>query len=121
MTRFLPTVAILSASVLSATLFAAPAMADKMVTQPVTLSYNVLELETSTNADAVLHDLQRQARQACMSITPITRAENIDEVCVADVLEQAVGGIDNAALTAAYEQTNSYRAVAIDADENLQS
>jgi len=121
MTRFLPTVAILGATALSATLFTAPAMADAVVTQPVTLSFEVSELETATTAGNVLSDLQRQAREACMSVTPVLRTENVDEACVADVLEQAVEGIDNAALTAAYEQTDAYKTVAIEVPADSQS
>jgi|GEM_PF-4567452 len=113
MTRLLPTVATLSAAILAGSLFTAPAMADGYVTESVTLSYDTAELESEITAETVLRDLERQARQACTSVAPFLSARSVDKVCVTNVLEQAVEGINSPALSAVFEQNDAYKVSAL--------
>lgn len=105
MNRFLPTAVLVSTFTLSAALFSAPAHAERITSEPVTLKYDRLALQAQTGANTVLSDLQRQARKACMSVDPVLRTQFVDDVCVSDILEQAVSKIDDPALTSAYERT----------------
>ena len=116
MTRFLPTAAITGALLISASALAAPAHADGVSSERVTLTYNVEELGSAAGADAILGDLERQARDACTYIAPILRTEITDENCVADVLAQAVSAINDASLTAMYESSSGL-ALRLDAVE----
>lgn len=121
MTRFLPAAKTLGIALLSTAAFTAPALADTYVSQPVTLTYNVTELQSDAAAFTVLNDLERQAREACVSVEPILNTETVDASCVSDVLDQAVKGIDNDALTAAFLGTDSTQKAALDTETKAQS
>jgi UrcA family protein len=112
MTRFLPTVPTLTVAVFSISAFAAPAMADTFVSEPVTISYDITALEETSDAGVVLLDLRRQARDACTSVRPLLNTESVDEACVKDVVKQAVEGINSVTLTAAYQQDTTYNNLA---------
>ena len=113
MTRFLPTATTLTAAVFSIGVFAAPAMADTLVTEPVTMTYDTTALNENGAVELVLQDLQRQAHIACMSIRPLLNTETVDEACVTDVMEQAVEAIDSPILTAAFQQNDGYNDLAL--------
>ena len=106
MTRLLPTVAITSALIVSAAAISAPAYAESETTQTVTLTYDLEELKSPIGAIDVLEDLERQAREACVTVVPLIRTESVDNDCVSGVLTQAISRIDNAQLTTAYEQAD---------------
>lgn len=112
MTRFLPTVAILSVATLAGAMMTAPAAADAYISETVTLTYNANQLTSNAEAARVLSDLERQARTACMNVEPITKTQKIDRACVGNVLAQAIEGIDNAALTSAFQATDNFKTVA---------
>ena len=78
----------------------------------MTLQYDVANLENNGAVNDVLSQLERQARQACTTIAPLLRTEKIDQVCVQNVMVQAVSGIDNAALTEAFQLSDTYQSVA---------
>ena len=113
MTRFLPTAATFTALAFSTGALAAPAMADTIVTEPVTLTYNQAALSQNGETKLVLLDLERQARSACMSVRPIVKTEVVDQACVSGVVQQAVEGINHAALTAEYLQAKTRRNLAL--------
>lgn len=104
MTRFLPTVAILGATLLTGGLFSPAAYADS-VTEQVTMTFDVSDLNSADSADRVLTTLTRQAREVCTVSQPILNRETVDDACVADVLEQAVAQIDSANLNKVYSQS----------------
>lgn len=106
MTRFLPTALLSSAVLLSIAVFASPAQAENSLSEQVTLTYEIADLNSEYGANTVLKSLEIQARDACSSITPILRKEQIDADCVANVLDQAVYGIANDVLTAAYQRSS---------------
>lgn len=111
MTRFLPTVAIIGAAALSASLFAAPAMADTLVSEPVTLSYDAAQLASHGNAGAVFRELKRQARKACVNVRPLLHVQTIDKTCAADILAQAVAAINHPALNQEFKLIEGYDVV----------
>jgi len=113
MTRFLPTVAMLSATLLAGSLFTAPAAAEDYVSETVTLSYDVAQLDSEVSVESVLRDLKRQARKVCTSTAPLLNVRNVDTACVANVLAQAVEGIDSPSLTAAFEQAEAYKTASL--------
>lgn len=102
MTRFLPTVSKLSATLLAAGVLAAPAIAERAVSHTVNFTFDEAQLTTVEGATSVLDDLNKQAESACTSTTPILRTEQVDELCVEDVMRQAVIAINSAPLTEAY-------------------
>ena len=113
MTRFLPTVATLGATLLAGSLFTPPATAESYVSETITLSYDIAQLDSNTSVENVLRDLERQARQACTSTLPLLNVRNVDTACVANVLEQAVEGINSPSLTAAFEQAEAYKTASL--------
>ena len=114
MTRFLPTVTALSIALVSASaIFAAPASADKLVTEAVTLNYDVKKLKVEGAVNDVLLQLEGQAKDVCMTIRPILNTEQIDQTCVENVMFQAVTGINDAALTEAFKLSDAYRNVVL--------
>lgn len=113
MTRFLPTVALLGAATLSANLFTAPAMAETRITESVTLTYNIEQLNSQKLVKTVLSDLKRQARKACTTVRPVLNVEAVDSECAADVLYQAVHAIDNTYLNEAYARLDNLKLTAV--------
>lgn len=107
MTRFLPTVAMLGAAALATSAFSTPAYADQIVSESVTITFDINELATLGNADRALANLERQARKACTTTQPILHTQRVDEICVNDVMEQVLTQIDSAALTDAYQLANA--------------
>lgn len=79
-----------------------PAVADSYVEEAVTLTFDESSLTDHTNAKNVLKSLKIQAKDVCTSIAPITRAEIVDQTCVADVMGQAIAAIDHPVLNAVY-------------------
>lgn len=120
MTRFLPTVAAIGAAIVSAGVFTTPALADTLVTKPVTLSYDIVKLGSTGAVHDVLNQLERQARDACTTIKPVLRTETIDQDCVQDVMVQAVSGIDNAALTEVFQLSDTYQSIALSKEQEAQ-
>ena len=114
MTRFLPTVTALSIALVSASaIFAAPASADRLVTEPVTLKYDVEKLKVEGAVNDVLLQLEGQAKDLCMTIRPVLNTEQIDRTCVETVMFQAVAGINDAALTEAFKLSDAYRNIVL--------
>ena len=118
MIRFLPAVTLVSTLMFSSAVLAAPAHAETVTTVPVTLTYDMSDLDSSTRAFSVLKDLENQARGVCTTITPIIQTKSIDTECVANVLEQAVAKIGNDVLTAAYKQSPTLALRVAAANEN---
>ena len=118
MIRFLPAVTLASTLIVSSAVFAAPAHAENLKTVPVTLTYDMADLDSSTRAISVLKDLEQQARGVCTTITPIIQTKSVDTECVANVLEQAVAKIGNDVLTAAYKQSPTLALRVAAANEN---
>ena len=79
-----------------------PAVADSFVEEAVTLTFDEASLTDYANAKSVLRSLKIQAKDVCTSIAPITRAEIVDQTCVADVMGQAITAIDHPVLSAVY-------------------
>ena len=102
MTRFLPTVSKLSAVLVTASVLAAPALAERAVSYDVSFTFDEAQLSTYEGANQVLTDLTAQAENACSFVEPILRTERVDDACVADVMRQAVIAINDAELTDAY-------------------
>lgn len=92
----------LAAAALFAGLMSAPALADRAVTQTVSLTYDVAALGDAEGTVSVLDDLSRQAIDACTTERPILRTEITDEACVEDVLHQAILAIGNGNLIETY-------------------
>ena len=100
MTRFLPKAVL--AGVFATTLFVAPAISQTTATGPVELVFDATDLRTSDGADRVLAELERQARKACMDVSPLLNSRKVDESCVDDVPTQAIRGIASVELAEAY-------------------
>ncbi|MEO1029172.1 MAG: UrcA family protein [Pseudomonadota bacterium] len=79
----------------------APAIAERVST-PVTITFDEAALTERADAQTVLSSLERQARDACTTVTPITRVELVDQTCVADVVDQAVKAINSPVLNSVY-------------------
>ncbi len=92
----------LVAAALIVGLMSAPALAERAVTQTVSLSFDEAALATAKGSTRVLQDLSRQAVDACTTERPILRTEITDEACVEDVLRQAILAIGNGDLTETY-------------------
>lgn len=90
---------------LVSTAMVAPALAEKVST-PVTITFDEAALTERGDALSVLTSLERQARDACSSITPITKIELVDQNCVADVVDQAVKAIDSPVLNSVYAEAS---------------
>ncbi|MEL7129118.1 MAG: UrcA family protein [Pseudomonadota bacterium] len=111
MTRFLPTVAKFATATLALGLVAMPASADRTVTEEVSFRFNTAALSTPESAASVLAALKTQANAACSYTEPLLRAERIDDVCVDDVMRQAIVAIDDADLTEAYNIAEGRRII----------
>lgn len=80
----------------------APAMADGYVKEAVTLNFDEAALTDYSQAESELKSLRLQAKDACTSVSPITRVSLVDQDCVVDVLDQAITAIDHPVLNTVY-------------------
>lgn len=121
MTRFLPTVAAVALMATSTTMFAPAAHADGQTELAVKLTYNAADLTSIDGASNVLRKLERQARNACMTVEPIIQTESVDQACVAEVLTEAVDQIQSPTLTTAFRQMDGYKQIALVSDAHPRS
>lgn len=83
---------------------AGQAHAQDRVSESVVLTFDETALSDRATARKVLSSLKVQARKACSTETPLTRVSLVDQVCVEDVLDQAITAINDPMLTNIFAQ-----------------
>lgn len=81
---------------------AAPALAKDYTDVQAEFVYDISALETESGAEAVLNDIEAQARDACKYVSMTSMGIQRDQVCVRDLVRQAIDKIGAETLTVAY-------------------
>ena len=84
---------------------AMPAMAKEYTDVRAEFVYDMTALETEAGAEQVLNDIEAQAREACKYVSMTSMGIQRDQVCVRDLVRQAIDQIGAETLTVAYSDS----------------